>query len=89
MRESCLQSINEVVAKGSRVNVIDSKAIARVESASLISTGGRSWACANKAQPREISNRVKNLVNNVPRRVGKLHAGRICSNPEHDIRNIE
>lgn len=88
MRESCLQSINEVVAKGSRVNVIDSNAIARVEVDSLISTGGRFWAGADKAQPKEISNSVNNLVINVTRGVGKLNRDRSSSNLERDIREL-
>jgi hypothetical protein len=91
VRESCLQSINEVVAKGSRVNVIDSKAIARVELGSLISTGGRFWARADKAQPKVISSSVKNLVINVTRGVEKLNRGRIAQtwNPTLEVLSDE
>lgn len=55
VRASGLQEISEVVAKGSRVKVIDSNAMARVEVVSLTSTNGRSWpwTLATNMRPKE------------------------------------
>ena len=53
VRVSGLHEISEVTGKGSRLKVIDSNAMARVEVVSLMSTNGRVWPCtlATKIRP--------------------------------------
>jgi hypothetical protein len=63
VRASGVHEINEVTGKGSRVKVIDSNAMARVELVSLINTNGRSWPCTLATRIRPRKQRVPNHLN--------------------------
>ena len=65
VRASGLHEISEVSGKGSRVNVIDSNAMARVEVASLINTNGRCWPCTVGTKIRPSNQRVPESLSKV------------------------